>query len=276
MTRKHLNIGGKIQARRKAMGLSQEELAQLTGVSRQSVTKWETGQSAPDLDRLVELADVLGVSLDFLLRGPQRVSSPSSSPSSFIAADSPPLVDECPPGVSGIPQETAPSLTGAGSAVAAESIAFCGQFSPFASGKEADPLFGIAGCPSVPLSGVAGLSSGLPETPLPESASSHKPVFPASPARPEGSGGHGSDLRPLLRHAAAICGIVLFMIGGFGLLALWTLSLMHPVQLTDWDGSRHTGLWGFLLAHEIRSLFWVASGLLASGVALAVGVWRVR
>ena len=43
MARKHLNIGGKIQARRKAMGLSQEDLAQLTGVSRQSVTKWETG-----------------------------------------------------------------------------------------------------------------------------------------------------------------------------------------------------------------------------------------
>lgn len=45
MARKHLNIGGKIQARRKAMGLSQEDLAQLTGVSRQSVTKWETGGS---------------------------------------------------------------------------------------------------------------------------------------------------------------------------------------------------------------------------------------
>lgn len=51
------------------MGLSQEDLAQLTGVSRQSVTKWETGQSAPDLDRLVEVADVLGVSLDFLAQG---------------------------------------------------------------------------------------------------------------------------------------------------------------------------------------------------------------
>ena len=76
MARKHLNIGGKIQARRKAMGLSQEDLAQLTGVSRQSVTKWETGQSAPDLDRLVEVSDVLGVSLDFLLREPQQVSSP--------------------------------------------------------------------------------------------------------------------------------------------------------------------------------------------------------
>ena len=77
MARKHLNIGGKIQARRKAMGLSQEDLAQLTGVSRQSVTKWETGQSAPDLDRLVEVSDVLGVSLDFLLREPQQVSSPT-------------------------------------------------------------------------------------------------------------------------------------------------------------------------------------------------------
>ena len=79
MARKHLNIGGKIQARRKAMGLSQEDLAQLTGVSRQSVTKWETGQSAPDLDRLVEVADVLGVSLDFLLREPQQVCSSSLS-----------------------------------------------------------------------------------------------------------------------------------------------------------------------------------------------------
>ena len=66
--RKHLQISRKIQARRKALGISQEMLAQLMGVSRQSVTKWETGQSAPDLDRLVVLADVLGVSLDFLLR----------------------------------------------------------------------------------------------------------------------------------------------------------------------------------------------------------------
>lgn len=90
MARKHLNIGGKIQARRKAMGLSQEDLAQLTGVSRQSVTKWETGQSAPDLDRLVEVSDVLGVSLDFLLREPQQVSSPPS----FAVADSPPFAED--------------------------------------------------------------------------------------------------------------------------------------------------------------------------------------
>ena len=47
-------------------------------------------------------------------------------------------------------------------------------------------------------------------------------------------------------------------------------------RFMKWDGSRHTGLWGFLLAHEIRSLFWLASGLLASGGVLAVGAWRAR
>ena len=108
MARKHLNIGGKIQARRKAMGLSQEDLAQLTGVSRQSVTKWETGQSAPDLDRLVEVSDVLGVSLDFLLREPQQVSSPPS----FAVADSPPFAEDGSPGASGVPRGIDSSLNG--------------------------------------------------------------------------------------------------------------------------------------------------------------------
>ena len=110
MARKHLNIGGKIQARRKAMGLSQEDLAQLTGVSRQSVTKWETGQSAPDLDRLVEVSDVLGVSLDFLLREPQQVS--------FAVADSPPFAEDGSPGASGVPRGIDSSLNGMAPAVA--------------------------------------------------------------------------------------------------------------------------------------------------------------
>ena len=248
MARKHLNIGGKIQARRKAMGLSQEDLAQLTGVSRQSVTKWETGQSAPDLDRLVEVSDVLGVSLDFLLREPQQVSSPPS----FAVADSPPFAEDSSPGASG------------------------GQVPVAPFGRETDGLLGITKRSSAPLSGISERSSGLPETLPPESASPREPASPLRPARSDDSGFHGSDLRPLLRRAAAICGIVLFMIGGLGLLALWTLSEMYPVQLTDWDGSRHTGLWGFLLAHEIRSLFWLASGLLASGGVLAVGAWRAR
>ena len=275
MARKHLNIGGKIQARRKAMGLSQEDLAQLTGVSRQSVTKWETGQSAPDLDRLVEVADVLGVSLDFLLREPQQVCSSSSSPS-LAVADSPSFAEDSSPDASGVPRGIDSSLNGMAPAVAVERVASRGRVPVARFGREADGLLGITKLSSAPLSGISERSFGLPETLPLESASPHEPTSPLRLARSDDSGFHGSDLRPLLRRAAAICGIVLFMIGGLGLLALWALSQMYPVQLADWDGSRHTGLWGFLLAHEIRSLFWLASGLLASGGVLAVGAWRAR
>ena len=211
---------------------------------------------------------MLGVSLDFLLREPQQVSSPPS----FAVADSPPFAEDGPPGASGVPRGIDSSLNGMAPAVAVERVASCGA--PF--GRETDALLGITKRSSVPLSGISERSSGLPETLSLESTSPREPASPLRLARSDDSGFHGSDLRPLLRRAAAICGIVLFMIGGLGLLALWTLSEMYPVQLTDWDGSRHTGLWGFLLAHEIRSLFWLASGLLASGGVLAVGAWRAR
>lgn len=52
--------------RRKALGLSQEELAAKIGVSRQAVSKWETGDVVPDLNRLLALADALDTSLDAL------------------------------------------------------------------------------------------------------------------------------------------------------------------------------------------------------------------
>lgn len=48
-----MDIANRIQTLRKMKGLSQEELAEKTGVSRQAVSKWESGQSAPDLDRLM-------------------------------------------------------------------------------------------------------------------------------------------------------------------------------------------------------------------------------
>lgn len=70
MTEGRIRLGAEIQRRRKQLGLTQEELAQRMDVSRQSVTKWETGQSAPDLDRLVQLGEVLSISLDELLKGP--------------------------------------------------------------------------------------------------------------------------------------------------------------------------------------------------------------
>ena len=49
--------------------LSQGELAERLDVSRQSVSKWETGQSVPDLDKIIKLADLFGVTVDELVRG---------------------------------------------------------------------------------------------------------------------------------------------------------------------------------------------------------------
>ena len=51
---------------RRSRGLSQEDLAGQIHVSRQAVSKWETGDAAPDLDNLQALADALEVSLDAL------------------------------------------------------------------------------------------------------------------------------------------------------------------------------------------------------------------
>lgn len=56
-----------MQCRRKC-GLSQEALGEAVGVSRQAVSKWETGDAIPEVTKLVALADVFGVSVDFLVR----------------------------------------------------------------------------------------------------------------------------------------------------------------------------------------------------------------
>lgn len=53
---------------RKQLGWSQEELAEKLGVSRQAVSKWEGAQSTPDLERVLKLADLFGVTTDYLLR----------------------------------------------------------------------------------------------------------------------------------------------------------------------------------------------------------------
>ena len=52
---------------RKLNGLSQEELAEKVNVSRQTLSKWESGESMPDLERAAALADVFGVTLDDLV-----------------------------------------------------------------------------------------------------------------------------------------------------------------------------------------------------------------
>lgn len=66
---KQMEFYERLQTLRKQAGLSQEKLAEACGVSRQAVSKWEAGQSQPDMDKLVRLSTLFGVSLDELISG---------------------------------------------------------------------------------------------------------------------------------------------------------------------------------------------------------------
>ena len=62
-----MTLGERIQHYRKLRGLSQEQLADLVGVTRQAVSKWELNEAMPDAAKLALLATALGVSTDCLL-----------------------------------------------------------------------------------------------------------------------------------------------------------------------------------------------------------------
>ena len=65
-----MSLGSSISRLRAEKHLSQEDLAEALKVSRQSVSKWETDSSVPDLDKLVKLSQLFGVTLDELVMGP--------------------------------------------------------------------------------------------------------------------------------------------------------------------------------------------------------------
>lgn len=70
-----MTFSAKLQELRKAQGLSQEMLAEKCGVTRQSVSKWETGLGYPETEKLLALCDLLGVSADCLLRDTNNTNS---------------------------------------------------------------------------------------------------------------------------------------------------------------------------------------------------------
>ena len=61
-----MEIGKKIMNLRKKIGLSQEELAEKVGVARQTISKWELGETSPDIKQAKELSKIFNVSLDEL------------------------------------------------------------------------------------------------------------------------------------------------------------------------------------------------------------------
>lgn len=63
-----MNLSEKILVQRKKKGLSQDGLAQHLGVSRQSISKWESEQSQPELDKIILLSELFDVTTDYLLK----------------------------------------------------------------------------------------------------------------------------------------------------------------------------------------------------------------
>ena len=74
-----MKLGDKIVALRKARGMSQEQLAQHLEVSRQSVSKWELNETTPDLNRVVAMSELFGVTTDYLLKEESREYGESPS-----------------------------------------------------------------------------------------------------------------------------------------------------------------------------------------------------
>ena len=62
-------ISERIQEQRKLKGLTQEQLAEKLDVSRQSISKWESNQSLPELDRIILMSEIFDVTTDYLLKG---------------------------------------------------------------------------------------------------------------------------------------------------------------------------------------------------------------
>lgn len=63
-----MNLAQKLTIQRKKSGMSQEQLADRLGITRQSVSKWEAGSSIPEISKLIALSELFQVSLDYLLK----------------------------------------------------------------------------------------------------------------------------------------------------------------------------------------------------------------
>ena len=72
-----MNLSENIFRLRTKMGLSQGDLANELDVSRQSVSKWENGTATPELEKLIGLSDVFGVSIDELVYGIKKKEEPA-------------------------------------------------------------------------------------------------------------------------------------------------------------------------------------------------------
>ena len=86
-------LADKIIELRKKNSWSQADLAEMLNVSRQSVSKWESAQSVPDMNRILKLSEIFGVSTDFLLK--DEMEMPQSSEYTATASASEDILPVC-------------------------------------------------------------------------------------------------------------------------------------------------------------------------------------
>lgn len=91
-----MTLGQKITNLRKARGMTQEELSEAIGVTRQTISKWELDTSTPDLDYLCKLCDLFGVTADYLIR-PEKETVETAPPPPTEQAPPPPRTESTPP-----------------------------------------------------------------------------------------------------------------------------------------------------------------------------------
>lgn len=87
----NLEMANRLAELRKQHGYSQEELAAKLGVSRQAVSKWECGESSPDTDNLIALAQLYQMSIDELLGNPVKTEKAKDPEPEVVDAE---VVDE--------------------------------------------------------------------------------------------------------------------------------------------------------------------------------------
>ena len=91
-----MDLGERLYQLRKARNLSQGEVADALGVSRQSVSKWENNTSVPELDKLVKLGELFGLTLDELVKG-EAAPAPAGRPERPARPPAPQEGGESPP-----------------------------------------------------------------------------------------------------------------------------------------------------------------------------------
>lgn len=81
-----MNISDRIKNLRKVKGVSQEELADIIGVSRQAVSKWESEQSTPDLDKIIIMSEYFDVTTDYILKGIENPKQDNKKKSNWMTS----------------------------------------------------------------------------------------------------------------------------------------------------------------------------------------------